>query len=57
MTCSMVNMRQVITFLDSHISPQEGWLQVLMKRVSEDKRHVVMPIIDGLSQVSEWLTD
>jgi hypothetical protein len=42
---------KVLTFLDSHVSPQEGWLQVLMHRVSQDKRHVVMPIIDGLSQV------
>ena len=45
---------EVLTFLDSHISPQDGWLQVCMKRVSENKRHVVMPIIDGLSQSFEY---
>lgn len=46
---------KVLTFLDSHISPQQGWLQVMMKRVSENKRHVVMPIIDGLSQSFEYV--
>jgi hypothetical protein len=44
---------KVLTYLDSHVSAQQGWLQVLMKRVSEDPRHVVMPIIDGLSQTFE----
>ena len=45
---------KVLTFLDSHISPQEGWLQVMMKRISEDSHHVVMPIIDGLSQTFDY---
>lgn len=45
---------KVLTYLDSHISPQEGWLQVLLKRVGEDPKHVVMPIIDGLSRTFEY---
>ena len=37
-----------ITFLDSHIEVNIGWLEPLMARISEDRRHVVMPIIDSI---------
>lgn len=39
----------VLTFLDSHIDPQTDWLEPLLYRVQQDRRHVVMPIIDGLT--------
>jgi polypeptide N-acetylgalactosaminyltransferase len=36
-----------LTFLDSHISCSIGWLEPMMYRISQDRRHVVMPKIDG----------
>lgn len=55
-----------VTFLDSHISAQRGWLgmsssahhtvyltvhlEPLMARIAQDKTHVVMPIIDSLDR-------
>lgn len=41
---------ETLTFLDSHIDCQEGWLEPLMARIGEDRKHVVMPIIDGLDR-------
>eukprot|EP00038_Savillea_parva_P031856 m.91326 g.91326 ORF g.91326 m.91326 type:complete len:577 (+) comp9897_c0_seq2:72-1802(+) len=38
---------QTLTFLDSHISCDIGWLEPLMYRISQDRRHIVMPMIDG----------
>ena len=31
------------------LSPQRDWAQPLLARIAEDRHHVVMPYIDGLS--------
>eukprot|EP00037_Helgoeca_nana_P025099 m.270605 g.270605 ORF g.270605 m.270605 type:complete len:576 (-) comp26851_c0_seq4:211-1938(-) len=38
---------KTLTFLDSHISCDIGWLEPLMFRISQDRSHIVMPMIDG----------
>ncbi|KAL4608974.1 polypeptide N-acetylgalactosaminyltransferase 13-like isoform X4 [Arapaima gigas] len=40
---------QVITFLDAHCECTTGWLEPLLARVKEDRRAVVCPIIDVIS--------
>lgn len=40
-----------LTFLDSHISCSIGWLEPMMYRIKQDRRHVVMPKIDGVIQL------
>ncbi|EDQ90874.1 uncharacterized protein MONBRDRAFT_23972 [Monosiga brevicollis MX1] len=37
-----------ITFLDAHIEVSKGWLEPMMARINEDRKHVVMPIIDSI---------
>ena len=36
-----------LTFLDSHISCDIGWLEPLMFRIAQGRWHIVMPMIDG----------
>ncbi|XP_038870089.1 polypeptide N-acetylgalactosaminyltransferase 13-like isoform X2 [Salvelinus namaycush] len=40
---------QVITFLDAHCECTMGWLEPLLARIKEDRRSVVCPIIDVIS--------
>ena len=39
----------VLTFLDSHVECTDGWLEPLLAEVARDRRTVVCPIIDVIS--------
>lgn len=39
---------EVVVFLDSHIEATPGWLEPLLARIQEDRRHVVVPNILGI---------
>ncbi|CAH1135999.1 unnamed protein product [Ceutorhynchus assimilis] len=48
---------QVITFLDAHCECTEGWLEPLLARIVENRKTVVCPIIDVISDESfEYIT-
>ena len=38
----------VLTYLDSHCECAEGWLEPILDRIAEDKRHVVTPVIESI---------
>ncbi|CAK9088061.1 Polypeptide N-acetylgalactosaminyltransferase 6 (Polypeptide GalNAc transferase 6) (GalNAc-T6) (pp-GaNTase 6) (Protein-UDP acetylgalactosaminyltransferase 6) (UDP-GalNAc:polypeptide N-acetylgalactosaminyltransferase 6) [Durusdinium trenchii] len=39
---------EIVVFLDSHIEATPGWLEPLLARIHEDRRHVVVPNILGI---------
>eukprot|EP00040_Diaphanoeca_grandis_P036978 m.238828 g.238828 ORF g.238828 m.238828 type:complete len:615 (+) comp33730_c0_seq9:54-1898(+) len=39
---------ETVTFLDAHIECNVGWLEPMLYRVHQDRRHAVMPIIDSI---------
>lgn len=44
-----ISTGQVITFLDAHCECTTGWLEPLLARIKQDRKTVVCPIIDVIS--------
>lgn len=48
---------QIITFLDAHCECTEGWLEPLLARIVQNRKTVVCPIIDVISdETFEYIT-
>ncbi|VDN07791.1 unnamed protein product [Thelazia callipaeda] len=48
---------RVLVFLDAHVEVSEGWLEPLLDRISADRKRVVAPIIDVISDENfEYIT-
>ena len=40
----------ILTFLDSHVEVNEGWLQPLLRPITDDRTRVTCPVITVINQ-------
>lgn len=39
----------MLTFLDAHVECNEGWLQPLLARITDDRSVIAVPLIDTIA--------
>lgn len=47
---AMAATGDVLIFLDSHIETGDGWIEPMLKRIQDDRRNVIVPLVD----VTDW---